>query len=71
MEWILSLFFSGYGKRPRTSFVNTCIKQNLGLLLNTEISLNMKMRLRVMSPFIGQNPKLFFMHVLTKDVLRL
>jgi hypothetical protein len=44
------------------------------------ISLNTKTRLRplslifvfkLISTFIGQNPKLFFMHVLKKDVLLL
>jgi hypothetical protein len=43
MEWISSLFLTGYGhcQRSRTSFVNTCIKKNFGYwLLNVEISLN-------------------------------
>ena len=56
------------------------------LIINVEISLKTKTRLRghgpswplslvfvfkLISTFIGQNPKLFFMHVLKKDILLL
>jgi hypothetical protein len=42
----------GYGQRSRTSFFNTCIKNNFGfLLLNVEISLNTKTRLRGLGPW--------------------
>jgi hypothetical protein len=86
MEWILSLFITGCGQRSRTSFFNTCIKNNFGFSpINVEISLNTKTRLNgqegpwppslvfvfKLSTFNSQNPKLFFMHVLTKDVLLL
>jgi hypothetical protein len=47
MEWILSLFLTGYGQSSRTSFFNTCIKNNFGFLpINVEISLNTKTRPR-------------------------
>ena len=46
IEWILSLFLTGYGQRSRTSFFNKCIKKNFGFLpINVEIILNTKTRL--------------------------
>ena len=31
MEWISSLFLTGYGQRSRTSFFNTCLKKILAM----------------------------------------
>ena len=46
MEWISSLFLTGYGQRSRSSFFNTCIKKNFGFSpINVEIILNKKTRL--------------------------
>ena len=46
MEWIASLFLTGYGQRSRTSFFNTCIKNNFGFWpINVERILNTKTRL--------------------------
>jgi hypothetical protein len=73
MEWILILFLTGYGQRSRTSFFNTCIKNNFGFWpINVEISLNTKtggqqgpwpLRLvfvfKLISTFNSQNPKFF------------
>ena len=43
MEWISSLFLTGYGERSRTSFFNTIIKNNFGFLpINVQISFNTK-----------------------------
>jgi hypothetical protein len=40
IEWILSLFLTGYGQRRRTSFFNTCVKNNFGFWpINVKISL--------------------------------
>jgi hypothetical protein len=64
MEWISSLFLIGYGQRSRTTFFNTFTKNNFspGSLVFV---------LKLISTFIGQNLKLFFVNVLKKDVLLL
>ena len=46
MEWISSLFLTGYGQRSRTFFFNTCIKKNFGFWpINVKIILKTKTRL--------------------------
>ena len=81
MEWISSLFFMGYGQRSRTSFFNRCLKKFWILTNKCENNLkheneaewpwlfSLVFVFKIISTFIGQNPKFFFMHVLKKDVL--
>jgi hypothetical protein len=67
-------YYTVFNLRSRTSFFNTRMKTNFGFWsINMEISINTKTSLvfvlKLISTFISQNKKIFFMHVLKKDVL--
>ena len=71
MDWISSLFLTGYGQGSRTSF-NTCIKKfwiltnKCGNNLKHEIEagepwpFSLVFVFKIIFPFIGQNPKFFY-----------
>ena len=71
MEWILSLFLTGYGQRSRTSFFNTCItciKKNFGFSrINVEIILNTKTRLNSHGSSASFSCLRLFSHLLVKS----
>ena len=89
MEWILSLFLTGYGQRSRTSFVKGARPLSIVFVFNplsgdapyfsillclTPDDFTHQGEWRLMgliSTFIGENAKFFFMHMLEKDVLLL
>ena len=67
MEWISSLFLTGYGQRSRTSFFNKCIKKSFGFSpINVEIILNTKTRLNDHGSSASFSYSKLFPHLLVK-----
>ena len=67
MEWISSLFLTGYGQRSRTFFFNKCIKKNFRFLpINVEIIVNTKTRLNSHSSSASFSYLRLFPHLLVK-----